>query len=49
MTEKVEVTGRSEGIVLPDGEEHRTLQDKPLALVRDAESLEQSLERVRRI
>ena len=46
MTQQVEVTGRSEGIVLPDCEEHRTLQDKPFALVGDAESVEQSLERV---
>ena len=35
-----------EGIVLPDCEEHRTLQDKLFGLVGDAESVEQSLERV---
>ena len=48
MTQQVEISGRSEGVVLPDGEEHRNLQDKPLALVGDAESVEQSLKRVTR-
>ena len=45
MTQQVEVAGRSEGIVLPDGEEHRTLQDKLLAMVGDAEAVEESLKR----
>src|SRR3546814_20282863 len=40
------IAGGAEGIVSPGGEKHRPLQDKPFALIGDAEAVEQPLERV---
>src|SRR3546814_16146793 len=42
----IESAGGAEGIFLPGGEKHRPLQDKPFALIGDAEAVEQPLGRV---